>query len=111
LFQKRGVGIAISLKESASSGRKPPRFARRMKLSRRLRPLSLENPHQAGEPYIIRPIIVADVTWLPQMQSFHSVSLSVSFFLCFSPSISTHTIIELYIWVMQHCTQCSHTVT
>ena len=54
---------AFYLKESASSGRKPPHLARLMKLSRRLRSLSLENPHQAGEPYIMRPILVANVTW------------------------------------------------
>ena len=40
----------ISLKEGASSGRNPPRLARRMKLSRRLRSRSLEYPRQAGEP-------------------------------------------------------------
>src|SRR6218665_2222652 len=57
------IFVYFSLSRHFSEGecfifKKPPRLARRMKLSRRLRSLSLENPHQAGEPNIIRPIIV-----------------------------------------------------
>src|SRR6218665_2336451 len=63
LKREESASAAISLKEGASSGRDPPRLARRMKLSMRLRSLSLEYPHQAGEPYINRPIVVAAVTW------------------------------------------------
>src|SRR6218665_1880456 len=51
LKREESACAAISLKEGASSGRNPPRLARRMKLSRRLRSRSLEYPHQAGEPY------------------------------------------------------------
>ena len=61
LKRERSACAAVSLKEGASSGRNPPRLSRRMKLSRRLRSRSLEYPHQAGEPYINRPIVVAAV--------------------------------------------------
>ena len=57
LKREESACAAISLKEGASSGRNPPRLARRMKLSRRLRSRSLEYPHQAGEANVYRIVL------------------------------------------------------